>query len=76
MGNTDYLFDTPNVLKGIGRTVDLFGSLDVYNYSGEASADTEAIMKDWQAIGLDLDSAIRKTVVDRGKNKPETTEAK
>ena len=55
------LFNPPSFLKGIARTLDLYGNLDAYNYSDtEQEADSNALKKDWEIIGQDIWDALRK----------------
>lgn len=57
--NSSALFTSPSFLKGTARVVDLFGYLDEYNYKKtEAEADFEALKRDWNMIGLDINRAI------------------
>ncbi len=49
---------SPSFLKGIARTLDLFGSLDQYKYSDDP--DAELIRRDWNSIGDDLKSEIKR----------------
>lgn len=57
--NSSALFSSPSISKGTARVVDLFGYLDEYNYKRtEAEADTEALKRDWNIVGLDIKSAI------------------
>ena len=55
------LFNKPSFLKGVARTLDLFGKLDVYKYSAnEQEADFNALKKDWEIVSEDLWNAIKK----------------
>ena len=52
---SDYLYARPSIIEGIGRNMDLFGSMNIYNYSkNEVEADKTAIASDWLAIYTDL----------------------
>lgn len=52
------LFTIPTFLKGSARIIDLFGSLDDYNYSvTETEADLTAIGGDWICVGHDITKA-------------------
>ncbi|MDR1256355.1 MAG: hypothetical protein LBJ86_01250 [Spirochaetaceae bacterium] len=56
---SDYLFALPSVLEGIGRNIDLFGLLNVYNSSGnEISADEKAFAADLVALKNDFDTVL------------------
>lgn len=58
--NSSSLYTDPSFFKGMARVVDLFGSLDEYNYkTTEAEADNEALKRDWFIIGKDLFNAIK-----------------
>ena len=50
------LFSKPSFLKGASRVVDLFGTLDEYNYRDDA--DSHAIAKDWKMVGLDISDSV------------------
>ena len=59
---TDFLYARPSTLEGIGRNMDFFGSMNVYNYSKNgAEADKIAIANDWLAIYMDFHNAFYKT---------------
>ncbi|HLD26368.1 MAG TPA: hypothetical protein VJB63_00200 [Patescibacteria group bacterium] len=54
------LSHVPSFWKGTARVLDLFGNLDVYNYSNnEEEADFNALKRDWEIVGQDLFSAIK-----------------
>ena len=60
---TDFLFARPSVIEGIGRNIDLFGALNVYNTSLNGDeADKKAIVLDYFAIYKDLYKAYSDTV--------------
>jgi hypothetical protein len=60
---TDFLFARPSILEGIGRNIDLFGILNVYNTSSSGpDADKQALSNDWQAIYGDLHNAYQDTI--------------
>jgi hypothetical protein len=53
--NSTYLFARPSLLEGMGRVLDLGGTLNTYSKSRSATAaDSRAMRSDWQAIGDDL----------------------
>jgi hypothetical protein len=50
----------PSVLEGIGRNIDLFGVINVYNHSGNAAdADARAFVADIVALTGDFDSVLQ-----------------
>jgi len=52
---SDYLFARPSVVEGIGRTIDLFGIMNEYNYSRNgAEADRTALANDIAVLHSDL----------------------
>ena len=69
MGNTKIkstdLFSIPSFMKGVSRTVNLFGNLDEYNY--QDNADAHAIKNDWKNVGLDIKSSIKKYATTQSK---------
>jgi hypothetical protein len=68
---TDFLFARPSLLEGIGRNIDLFGVLNVYNTSlSGIEADTKALSNDWQAVYGDFYRAYQDTLcrADPGKS--------
>lgn len=57
--NSSALFSEPSLLKGAARTIDMFGTLDEYNYKNtEAEADYEALKRDWSIVGIDIANAM------------------
>ena len=57
--NSSALFTSPSFLKGAARVSDLFGYLDDYNYKPTGNeADFEALKRDWEIVGLDIQNAI------------------
>lgn len=49
------LFATPSFYEGVGRVVDLGGTLTEFNRSGTVEeADRVALASDWAAVGADL----------------------
>ena len=56
---SDLLFARPSFFEGVGRILDMGGTLTEFNRSldGDA-ADSLAIASDWYAVGQDLRNAI------------------
>lgn len=52
------LFRPPSFLKGMARTLDLFGNLDEYKYSSDP--DSELIKRDWENTGEDLKESLER----------------
>jgi hypothetical protein len=51
---SDFLFARPSIIEGIGRTIDLFGSMNEYNYSQNgAEADRSALINDISVLKAD-----------------------
>ena len=49
------LFAVPSFLNGFSRTLDLGGTLDVYNTDeSEVVADCKALASDWEQVGRDI----------------------
>ena len=62
------LFVYPSFLKGVARSIDLFGLLDEYNYSEtENEADVKSLKRDWDIIGKDLWSAVKEYESETGQ---------
>jgi hypothetical protein len=65
MGNfkntfTFELFARPSLIEGLARIMDFGHTLNTYNYSHSGEeADIKALRKDWQAVGIDLESALK-----------------
>ena len=56
---SSFLFARPSLIEGVGRLVDVGGTLDVYNTSPDgATADARALAADWQAVGDCMKQAI------------------
>jgi hypothetical protein len=56
---SDFLFARPSFVEGVGRILDLGGSLNAYNRSNtEAEADARAVLGDWSAVGHDVHVAL------------------
>ncbi len=50
-----FLFARPSFLEGFARTLDMAGTLNLYNYSTtEKQADSLALRADWRAVGEDI----------------------
>ena len=54
---TDLFNSSPSFLKGVSRLANLGHSSDDYNYSEDP--DKDAIAKDWQNVGRDMQTAIQ-----------------
>ncbi|MEI8094508.1 MAG: hypothetical protein WCG80_09865 [Spirochaetales bacterium] len=55
---SDFLFARPSVLEGIGRNLDLFGTMQMYNASDTPEqADTLAFFADLAALKSDAAAA-------------------
>ncbi len=55
---TDFLFATPSFLEGVGRNIDLFGSLNRYNTSiSGKEADLKARANDVAVLRRDMEIA-------------------
>ena len=58
---TSYLYAVPSFLGGMAQTLDIGGTLRVYNSSETpAEADAKAMRNDWKAVGKDLMSSMQK----------------
>lgn len=56
-----FLFARPSFIEGISRVIDLGVTIQIYNDSKtEKEADLKAIKKDWEAVGQDIFSAVKK----------------
>jgi len=61
----DYLFAAPSLLEGIARNIDLFGTLQEYNFSNAPNeSDMKAHQNDLHSLYNDMDIAIAE-VLDR-----------
>lgn len=59
MLSSSRLYSKPSFLKGAARNMDMFGSLNNYNYSeSEEEADLRALKRDWKIVGIDIYKAI------------------
>lgn len=57
---TDFLFSIPNFLSGMGKAVDLGGTMMVFNTSDSpAEADRLALLSDWNTVGSDIYTFIK-----------------
>ncbi|MDR2471248.1 MAG: hypothetical protein LBD09_03950 [Treponema sp.] len=55
---TDFLFARPSILEGVGRNIDLFGILNVYNSSLNGhEADIKARRNDIETLKKDFYAA-------------------
>ena len=60
------LFAKPSFWEGMARIVDIVGSLNEYNYSNSTEeADYRAISSDWEWVGWDIRSAMKKFADER-----------
>lgn len=58
-GMTDFLFARPSFVEGMGRAIDLGGTLTEYNQSLDgAQADALALRMDWMTVGDDVRRAM------------------
>lgn len=65
---SDYLFARPSFIEGIGRIVDLSGSLNTYNRAPTPEeADARALYEDWKAVGHDLSVALEQLRAESGE---------
>ena len=51
-------FRSPSFLKGVARTLAIFGHLDEHSFLSRT--DTTALRQDWEIVGRDLKDAIDK----------------
>lgn len=73
---TTYLFARPTFVSGMARVLDMFGVLNMYNFSSTPTqADYRAIKSDWLAVGVDIHDAIVTFEAQHGKPQ-ETTKAR
>lgn len=74
-GLTDYLFAMPSFWSGVGRTFDLAGNFDEFNWSEDPEeSDANAIFSDFRAIGLDLQQACSRFEAELGR-RPESNDS-
>jgi hypothetical protein len=60
MGYTDMLYAIPSFIGGVAATLDMGGTLSMYNDSKSPElADAKALASDWCAVGGDMREAIR-----------------
>jgi hypothetical protein len=58
---SDFLVVSPSFMRGLGRTLDLVGSLNAYNLSASPNAaDALAMHADWSSVGADLARAMER----------------
>ncbi len=56
---TDLLYARPSFVSGLGRVLDVGGTLNEYNTSSSPDeADQSAMLSDWYAVGDDIREAI------------------
>jgi len=61
-----FLFGSFGFFEGMGRVLDLGGTMAVYNESPTTEeADNHALYSDWQAVGNDIRNAINSYVEDQ-----------
>jgi len=59
INETHFLYARPSLIEGIGRSIDLGSTLEIYNDSpNDKLADLNALTNDWIAIGKDLANAM------------------
>jgi hypothetical protein len=64
---SDFLFARPSFLEGIGRTIDLFGVMDDYNYSDTPEeADLMALKADISALRNDFNTSFSRVKTAHG----------
>jgi hypothetical protein len=57
---SDFLFATPSFVAGMGRAIDLGGTMTIFNDSATpAEADERAILNDWLITGNDIREAFK-----------------
>ena len=57
---TDFLFVQPSLLRGVGRSFDLWGQLNQYNTSATpADADILALRSDWEVVAQDFRNGLK-----------------
>ncbi len=57
---TDFLFSMPSFLSGMGKAIDLGGTMTLFNGAASAEeADSLAVLSDWLAVGEDMKKAIK-----------------
>ena len=73
---SSFLFAKPSVVEGAARIFDFAGALNQYNSTlTERGADLRALQADWQAVGGDIQEAIRleQETLDRRSDSQETS---
>ena len=57
-GDSSFLFASPSFIHGVASTIDLGGTLVMYNESRNTlEADTKALANDWAMVGRDIKTA-------------------
>jgi len=73
---TGFLFARPSLLEGMGRVLDLSGTMNVYNISrSPQEADLRALLSDWLAVGGDLWAAVDAFECEHGQTLQEQRKA-
>lgn len=68
--SSDYLFARPSFLHGMARTLDLWASLDPYNWSRDGNAaDARGMAADWGGMWADLSTALTTFAVETDDGK-------
>jgi hypothetical protein len=58
--SSNFLFATPSFARGVARSIDFWGTADLYNVSDSPeAADALAMWADWKDVGTDLVEAVR-----------------
>lgn len=58
---TSYLYAVPTFLGGMAYTLDLGGTLEIYNENKTTTeADLKALRNDWEAVGNDIKNSMTK----------------
>jgi hypothetical protein len=55
---TDFLYESPSFLAGVGSVLNIRGRNHKYNESNDP--DTIALSHDWHIVGQDMQDALRK----------------
>ena len=56
---SDFLFARPSFIAGLGATIDLGGTMEIFNESpSPEEADFLALRSDWRAVGQDIQNAM------------------
>lgn len=55
MSKTDFLFAQPGFIRGMGKSLDLWSTRNIYNSSSsDTEADYKALKSDWIIVGDDI----------------------